>query len=173
MKIQNPMKKIALIAIAGIGITFNANAQATATATASATIVQPITITKTVDMNFGNVAIQAATAGTVILATDGSRTRTAGATLPATTGTVTAAEFTVTGVSGWGYFITLPTTVTLNKGAFTMTADNFTSDPTGTGGVLTGGTETVKVGATLNVAAGQDPGLYVSATGFDVTVNYN
>lgn len=173
MKNLKPMKKLAFVAIAAIGFTIQANAQATATATATATITQPITISKDVDMNFGNVTVQAATAGTVILATNGTRTRTAGVTLPATTGTVTAAEFTVTGVSGWGYNITLPTTVTLNKGAFSMTATTFTSNPTGAGGVLTGGTEVVRVGATLNVAAGQDPGVYVSLTGFDVTVNYN
>lgn len=173
MKNLKPMKKIVLFAITAIGFGIQANAQATATATASATITEPITITKTVDMNFGNVTVQAATGGTVILATAGTRTRTAGVTLPATTGTVTAAQFNVTGVSGWGYNISLPASVTLNKGAFTMTANAFTSDPTGTGGVLTGGSEVVRVGATLNVAAGQDPGVYLSLVGFDVTVNYN
>lgn len=173
MKNLKSMKKLAFTAFALISFTTVACAQATATATASATITQPITITKDVDMNFGNVTVQAATGGTVVLAPDGTRTRTLGVTLPATTGTVTAAQFTVTGVAGWGYNITLPTSVTLNKGAFTMTANTFTSNPTGSGGVLTGGTEVVRVGATLNVAAGQDPGLYVSSTGFDVTVNYN
>ena len=52
-----------------------------------------------------------------------------------------------------------------------MTATTFTSDPSGTG-TLTGGTQTLNVGATLNVAAAQPAGTYVSGA-FDVTVNYN
>jgi hypothetical protein len=53
-----------------------------------------------------------------------------------------------------------------------MTVTTFTSDPAGTG-TLTGGSEVVNVGATLNVSAGQPAGTYVSGTPFDVTVNYN
>src|SRR5258707_1566105 len=65
--------------------------QATASATATATIVAPIAISKTVDLNFGNVAVIAA--GTVVLApVDGSRTKTGGVTLPSTIGTVTRSE---------------------------------------------------------------------------------
>ena len=55
-------------------------AQATASATASATIVAPIGISKTVDMNFGRAAVSASL-GTVILATDGGRTKSGGVTL--------------------------------------------------------------------------------------------
>src|ERR1700730_18496238 len=71
-------------------------AQASATANASATIVTPIAISKTADMNFGNVAVSGS-AGTVVLLPAGTRTSTGGVTLPATAGTVTAAVFTVTG----------------------------------------------------------------------------
>ena len=39
------------------------------TATATANIIAPLTITKNDDMNFGNVAVQNSTAGTVILST--------------------------------------------------------------------------------------------------------
>src|SRR5258707_15610441 len=83
-------------------------AQSTATATATATIVTPISITKTVDMNFGNVAVQASTGGTVVLAPAGTRTTTGGVTLPVTAGTVTAASFTVNGQGAYTYAITLP-----------------------------------------------------------------
>src|SRR5687768_9060604 len=72
-------------------------AQATATADASATIVTPIAIAKVADMNFGNVAVNATTAGTVVLTPLAARSVTGGVTLPATTGTVAAARFTVTG----------------------------------------------------------------------------
>ena len=48
----------------------------------------------------------------------------------------------------------------------------FTSTPSATG-ALTAGTQTLNVGATLNVAAAQASGIYVSGTPFTVTVVYN
>lgn len=149
-------------------------AQETATATATAIIVTPISITKDVDMNFGNVAVRSSTAGTVVLAPAGTRSATGGVTLPSTAGTVAAASFTVNGTSGYAYTITLPSTsLTITSGSNTMTVTTFTSTPSGANGVLTGGSEVVNVGATLNVSAGQPAGTYVSGTPFNVTVNYN
>lgn len=168
--------KLAAFSLAVIGFNSSVNAQATASADAEATIVTPISITKTTDMNFGNVAVQASTGGTVVLAPAGTRTRTSGVTLPNVTGTVAAAAFTVNGNGTYTYAITLPSSLTLTHsggaGTGTMTVNTFTSTPSGTG-ALTGGTQTLTVGATLNVAAGQAPGVYSSLTPFDVTVNYN
>jgi hypothetical protein len=150
-------------------------AQATATATATATIIAPITIANAVDMNFGNLAIQAGTAGTVVIAPAGTRTRTAGVTLPSTTGTFTQASFTVGGEGVYTYTITLPSTnytITDPVSTATMIVNTFTVTPSGTG-TLTAGAQTLNVGATLNVEAAQTPGVYTNATGFDVTVNYN
>lgn len=157
-----------------IALSLQAQAQESATATVTATIVAPIAIEKDVDMNFGNVAVQSTTGGTVILSPAGVRTTTGGVTLPATVGDVSAAAFTVTGATGYTYSITLPTaplTITNTDGG-TMTVTAFTSTPAGTG-ALTTGTQTLTVGATLNVSAAQAPGVYVSATPFAVTVNYN
>lgn len=155
------------------GIATGVHAQETASATATATIVTPISITKDVDMNFGNVAVQSTTGGTVVLTPAGGRTRTAGVTLPTTTGTVTAASFTVNGTGAYTYTITLPSSAhTISSGANTMTVTAFTSTPSGAGGQLSGGTQQLKVGATLNVGAAQPSGVYVSDTPFDVTVNY-
>ncbi len=57
-----------------------------------------------------------------------------------------------------------------------MTVTAFTSDPSGTG-TLTGGTQTLTVGGTLNVNAGQAAGTYSTAssggTPLTITVNYN
>jgi hypothetical protein len=53
-----------------------------------------------------------------------------------------------------------------------MTVNAFTSTPSGTG-ALTAGSQILKVGATLNVGAGQVAGTYTNATGFPVIVNYN
>ena len=170
------MKKILAAAILGIGFASTANAQATASATATATIVTPIAITKNVDMNFGNVAVTS-TAGTVILAPAGTRTKSGGVTLPAVPGTVTAAKFTVTGEGTYAFAITLPSvdvilTNTTGVGAETMAANAFTCD-LGSTSALVAGTKIMYVGATLNVAVAQKAGTYVTATPFDVTVNYN
>ena len=172
------MQKIKLLFLLTAGITANNFAQATATATVTATIIAPIAITNALDMNFGNVAVQASTAGTsgtVIIAPAGTRTRTAGVTLPRTTGTFTAASFTIGGASGYTYVITIPSSgyiITKATTLETMTVSTFTSSPSATG-TLTGGSETLNIGATLNVDAGQAPGVYTNATGFDITVNYN
>ena len=167
------IKRSLLAAALLITTAFGAAAQSTANATATATILTAISITKTVDMNFGNISVQAATGGTVILSTAGVRSTTGGVTLPATGGTVTAASFTIGGEGAYTYSITLPTTPhTISNAANTMTVTAFLSNPSGTG-TLTGGAQTLTVGATLNVSAAQANGLYSSETGFNVTVNYN
>ena len=174
-KMKNLTKAIvtAAIIIAGTNVSF---AQATATASASATIITPISIVKTVDMNFGNVAVSATLSGTVVLAPAGTRTTGGtGVTLPATTGTVAAASFTVSGQASYTYAITLPTTtVVITDGAsHNMNVTAFTSNPSVTGALSGTGTQTLTVGATLNVSAAQFAATYTNATGVPVTVNYN
>ena len=153
------------------GLTATANAQVTGTATGSATIITPIAITNAGNMNFGNIAVSAS-AGTVVLSPASVRSITGGVTLPAVTGTVTAAAFTVTGLGSSTYSIQLPASYTITSGGNSMTVNAFTSTPSGIG-TLSGGTQTIQVGATLNVAASQAAGSYTNATGFPVIVNYN
>ena len=171
------MKAIKFFALAVIfsGVSVMATAQSSATATSSANIVTPILITKHQDMNFGNVAVNSTTAGTVVLTPEGTREKTGGVTLPATTGTVTAAQFNVAGANGYTFAITLPTTdlTITNATSQTMTVNNFTSTPSATGTLSGSGAATINVGATLNVAAGQAAGLYQNTLGFEVIVNYN
>ncbi len=162
---------VALGAI-GLAAVLPSNAQAAdATATGTATIVAPIGIAKTVDMNFGTIA-GGATAGTVILATDGSRTTSGGTTVLAG-GPGAAASFNVTGEGTNTYSITLPGSVSLTGPGPAMTANTFVSLPATTG-TLTAGAQTLLVGATLAVddSATQTAGVYTSAA-FTVTVNYN
>ena len=154
--------------------TTDACAQATASATASATIVTPISIVKTADLHFGNVAVAASTNGTVVMAPAGTRSATGGVTLPATAGSPVAAAFTVSGQANYTYAITLPSaSLTLTSGSASMTAGTFTSAPATTGTLSGSGTQTLSVGATLNVAAAQAAGTYTTGTAFAVTVNYN
>jgi hypothetical protein len=169
------MKKLTkLFALSIVMLSFAAGAFAqgvTASASATATIITPIAIAKNVDMNFGNVAVNAS-AGTVLMTPAGVRSVTGGCTLPTPVGTVTAASFTVTGLAAATYTITLPAAATTITAVTNMTVDTWTSTPTPTG-TLTGGTQTLTVGATLHVAGSQLAGVYTSATPFDVTVNYN
>ena len=165
------MKKLFLILLV-IAFTFNAYSQVSATSTATATIVAPITISKVIDLNFGNVAV-GNTSGTVKLTPAGVRSSTGGAVLTTVVGTVSAASFTTTGQVGSTYSITLPNApTTLKSGGNTMTCDQWTSSPR-PDGILTTGTQTITVGATLNVTANQATGVYISTAPFPITVNYN
>ncbi len=143
----------------------------TGTAQAAATIVTPISIIKNKDLNFGNIAASGL-GFTVALSAEGERTSTGGTgTLPSVAGTVTAAEFTVSGLSGATYAVTLPSSITISAGGTnTMTVNGFESNSNSTY-TLTEGSDTFKVGATLNVGNNQVAGAYTGD--FNVTVNYN
>lgn len=173
---------IALFALcAGTTQSF-AQTSTSTTANASATIVTPLAIAKTTDMDFGTVGINT-NPGTVTLTPAGARTISGGALLPAIAGNPTQAVFAVTGQPTYVYTITLPANspaFEITSGANTMVVSDFTSDPApgqtgGAGnGVLDGtGAQTVNVGAKLNINASQPAGTYTSATPFEVIVNYN
>lgn len=172
------MRKISSIVTlitAVVAVSTTANAQATATAASGATIVTPISITKQVDLNFGNVAVTT-TAGTVMMTPGGVRSTTGGVTLPTTTGTVAAASFTVGGQADYTYNVTLPTADITLAGltpANTMSLGSFTSSPSDTAGALLSGTQTLTVGGTLTVKASQEADTYANAADLTVTVNYN
>ncbi|MFD2163176.1 DUF4402 domain-containing protein [Paradesertivirga mongoliensis] len=152
-------------------------AQSSAAADVSATISTPIAIEKISgnDLNFGNIA-SGKSAGLVILNTNGVRVSEGGATLPASTGAVSVAEFLVTGEPLYSFSITLPsnpiTIVNSVNPAETMIVDRFISSPEATG-TLPGGKQVLKIGARLQINPGQAPGVYISALPFNVTVNYN
>jgi hypothetical protein len=170
------MKKITFFAaIAMIAFTTNAVAQATATGTSTATVVAPIGITSTATLAFGNLAV--VEAGTVLLTSANVRSQTGGVTLTANEGTFNPAGFSVTGEATYAYTLTLPldTDVALSdllgiEGGPDMTVTAFESSLTDNKGVI-GTNDTFTVGATLNVAAGQDAGSYEGD--FDVTVEYD
>ena len=158
--------------VLGFGFASLAQSGASAVANTTATIVTPIAISWKTDLEFGNVTVHGTNLGTVVMDPASGRSVTGGCTLPAASGTTTAAEFEVTGVADYTYTITLPASVVISNGTENMTVNTFTSNPTPTG-TLTGGTEALFVGATLNVAGGQAAGDYESATDFEVTVAYN
>ncbi|WP_310384048.1 DUF4402 domain-containing protein [Roseateles sp.] len=150
-----------------------AQQSASASADASATIIQPIAITKTSNLVFGNYAV-GATGGSVSLSTADAVTINSGtiAQPAANKGSPAAAVFAVSGEGSFTYAITLPSdgTVSLTGAGAAMPVTGFVSSPAATG-TLTAGAQNVKVGATLNVGAAQAPGAYTGA--FSVTVAYN
>ncbi len=171
------MKKLIIFFVAIVmiaGFSTRVIAQATENTAAAATIITPISLSETASLNFGTMAVLAGTAGTCILATDGSRTTggAGGVNLSVQAPVAAAAAYTATGQAGVTYAITLPTngTVTVINGGDNMPVNDFVSS-VGASSTLTGGTENFTVGATLEVAAGQATGAYAGT--FDVTVAYN
>ena len=153
-----------------------------ATASATAVVLQPIAVTKSADLVFGNVV---AGNGNVTVATDGTRTKTGTAVLPSGVSPV-AARFDVTGTGANTFSIdyTGSDTVLTDASANTMAVDWITeavatTTPTGktdpatdaTTGTLTSGAAYIFVGGKLTVGAAQAAGTYTGVV--KVTVAYN
>jgi hypothetical protein len=167
--------KRTLIAVAALGtIGAAANSYAvTGTATGTATVITPIGITKTADLDFGSFSsITDGAGGTVVIAPNGNRSATGDVALSTVgSATVSAASFNVAGQADATYAITLPESATLTNGANTMSIDTFTSSP-GTSGTLDNtGKQSLAVGGTLHVGATQAAGTYAGT--FNVSVEYN
>ena len=160
---------VILMSIASLNAFADGGSTATANATASARIIKPLLFTNSQGIAFGNIAASASP-GTVTISTDNVRTSTGGVT-PSAVGGTTQAIYTATGENNATYTITLPETVEINSGENKMTVNGFVSNP-GTTGTLSGsGTQTINVGATLNVKANQAVGDYTG--NYDVTIAYN
>ena len=142
---------------------------ASATIISTAKVVEPIEITKNIDLHFGNVI--GGNPGRLILTPDGSRISYGIELSAANPGEVSPAEATVTHGS-YNYSITLPENFRLynqeNPNQFLL-IDNFTVEPHFTGEF----TDILKIGATLNIEANQPGGMYTNSSGFNVTVTYN
>ena len=180
-KPASPTIKLALLAALAVagGAVSNASHAAQASATASGTVVAPIAIAAVANLAFGSFAPGAG--GNVTVSTSGVRTTTGPVLLTATSSS--AARLNITGQAGATYSIahsgTVVLTNTIGAGAETMALTKF-SDLTGangTSGTVTsgtldvGGAQSLYVGGTLAVAAGQVAGLYTGTV--IATVEYN
>lgn len=158
---------IALVSVAGLGLA--AASAEDVSFTASARILDALAVAKNTDLNFANIVPDATAAGTVVVSTGGVRTCNAPLTC---TGTVSAADFDVTGTSGQSFTITLPSgTTQITNGSETMDISAWTSSLPSNTGTLNGGSADFQIGATLNVGAAQAAGAYSGS--FNVTVEYN
>jgi hypothetical protein len=167
------MKRTRLLLAAAAGLVLaagvaRAQSSATATATASARVLTKIQLTKTSDLNFGDLVAGAAL-GTAVVNTAGVRSSTGGVSLAV--GTVSQAAFTVQGEPNKSYTIAIPASVTISSGANNMTVNTFTSNLASPATLPAGGSQALNIGATLNVGANQATGSYTNT--FNVTIAYN
>jgi Mat/Ecp fimbriae major subunit len=161
---KNVLKAViagSLVTALGMGAT-SAHA-ATASATAKAKILRQVTVTNTTDLQFGTI-VSSPTASTVVISTTGNRICGAGLVCSST---ASAAGFNVTGTSGQIVSVSVPASVNLTSGTFSMRADLSTS---ATSLTLANNAGTFSVGGTLNVAANQEDGDYLGT--FSVTADY-
>ncbi len=163
-----------ILALAGMAVmlAFGGEVQAaTQSATASATIVTAVSIANTgsTPLAFGTIA-PGATAGTVVVIPAGTRSGTGGVSL-VNSGTVSAAPFAITGTSGLACNITMPTSISIASGIYSMTVDTFTNSLGATTVTLAGDGASFTVGGTLHVGADQASGSYTGT--FNVSVAYN
>lgn len=165
------LTKILLGAIAVSAIATSASAQGTVTspsASVGITVIQPITITKTADLQFGRVIRGA---GSISVAAD--NTVTTDLQTPGTPGARTAASFTVKAEGGQALAWTIPTTVTLTGpgSGNTLTVNTIAGTPVTTAQSLgTEQTYTRAVGGTVAIAANQASGEYTGTLA--ITVAY-
>ena len=168
------LKYILLTIVIFLSCERNLSAQVTSSASASANIVMPIQINKTSDLDFGNFSTNG-TSGTIVLVPGIDAKR-----LPSYSITVCdisfanarAATFTIARQDNFEYNLVLPTNNHLiYNGESTMLVNGFIcSDPK----LTSDGTETIFLGATLNVSAEQAAGSYASAgSTIEIIVNYN
>lgn len=163
--------RIAAASAAALAASFASTAYAADTATANATaeVLSTISVNKTQDLLFGQIAVNGN--GNLVIGADGTITCPAALVC---TGVRQPAAFNVTGTNGVGVSASVnQTSVTLTHAtnpARTFTLDNFTVlFPLGT--TLVGGAADFNVGGTLHVtSANAEAGVYNGS--FDVTVEY-
>ena len=130
----------------------------------------PIAVSPVQALAFGKFA--AGSGGTVTIGANGTRSGGGGVVLLPSAGG-SAAQFGVSGEPNTSYAITLPAngTVQLASGSNSMAVNSFSSSPNAVGQLSLGGSQTLSIGATLNVAGNQPPGNYSGS--FNVSIDYN
>lgn len=175
-------QRAAICALASISFGTPADAE-TVTMPTQAAIVTPLSLVKSGDMIFGNIAMPLA-AGTVVLAPASTCTTTGGLVR---TGICQAASFSGKGSANQVVKVNLPNfPITISNGTQTMSITNRTFDAGTALNYLSGnvngngairyrivpasGIFTFRLGGTLNVGANQHPGTYTGT--FSVSLDY-
>lgn len=145
--------------------------QASGTAEARGVVLQPLTLTKVTDLDFGTVAGSNAAGDVNVDANSGVRSVGGGVT--AVPSSFSRAQFDGLGQAGQTVQLTLtpPTGNLLYSGTNSVTVNSMTLDSGGATRVIgSGGTFTVYVGGDFGIAANQANGTYSAL--FQVTADY-
>ena len=159
------MNKLLLIAgatIASASITSSAIA-AQDTGSATANVLEPITITNTSPLQFGDVDV--AGGGTVTISELGAVSGTL-----TSVGTQSAGTFDLTGASGASFSIAIATVSELINGTDNLVLSAYTNTE-GATGTMTGGAITLGVGATITADGSEPAGAYSGS--YTVDIDYN
>ncbi|GGG42051.1 DUF4402 domain-containing protein [Christiangramia forsetii] len=142
---------------------------ASASFTASVNIIEPISIETTSNMNFAS--IDARNGGSVILNPDHTRITTGDVRLE-NAASVSAAVFEVRGQNGHSYNISVPTgEFKMTNGTNEIVIKDFLTDFKA--GSKNSDTQTISLGATLQIEPEQMPGHYTTSSPIEITVSYN
>lgn len=177
--IRTHFRRAALVSVVALGAFGASNSfAADGTTSSTATVIEPIAVTKTVDLVFGKFAPGGG--GAVTVATDGTRTTT-GPILSNSGATPTAAKFDVSGDNDSTYSIAWSGAIELSDSVSTetmalerisdLTAGGATTGEASTGTLDGTGAQSVYLGGTLTVGAAQAAGTYTGDV--TVTVEYN
>lgn len=164
------MDKKFLLAVALLGLSANAAAQ-----TASSTIdveieSRAITLANTGGLNFGKILPYGST-GYVYVNNNGTYSTSNAFISDATN--IRASSWSVSGIPGAPFAVTLPSSVVISNGSDNMTVASFerSGSPFTSLTLDAAGNSSFTVGARLTVGANQPVGVYAGT--FNVTVNYN
>lgn len=159
-----------MIAATAMATTALAQASATTSATASITIFQPITISKSSDLQFGRV-IRPSTGSTTytVSAADGTPSVSGGDGIFSGSVTPTRAVFVVHGEGGQQFNITGDTSVV--NGGITINLVKSSPSVNLDGSLGVAGTATFGIGGNVTLTSASATGLKTGS--FSVTVTYN
>ena len=172
------MKKLFVIAALASGLFGSTSAYAQSSASTSAsgsvTLLRPITITKTADLEFGRVVKPSSGTGTVSM-TNTSDATSAGSGAVAISGITTSrAKFTIDGEGGQGVSVTVPATFPITNGTDTITVtttQNLGASTTLSNALGAAGSASLNVGGSFSVPSANTTGLYTGT--LNVSVAYN
>lgn len=166
---MNMLRKIGLVSVA-VGLYSSSVMAVDFDGRAIATVITPLVIAETTPITFGTLGT-GTTGGTVILATDDSRTVTGDVNIIGADGL--AGVYTITGENAQAYTMSIADGVLSDGGVNTMGVGTYVYSPP----ALTGAAVAFDIGATLTVNGSQPAGSYSTAfaggTPVVITANYN
>lgn len=167
-------RKLTAITLLLLVLAIKGWSQASVNGQAYAEVIAALSAYENNQMNFGKFSPETG-GGQIVLTPDGIRSAQGSVALGG--GTAQAGKFIITGQPDATFTIQLPVgpAILQNSSNNTMTIDNWVSDPpAGTGtGALNGGTETVSIGATLNVGSFDENPVGIYTGTYSLTFAYN